>query len=77
MTRKELVHKLLCEKLVNESWGGIAVCYDDLEKIFEQGGPHNDKEQAIILLAACVALQKLTLDHAVDQEFTEAEIFTD
>ena len=77
MTKKENVYKLRCEKLVNETWGKIATRFNKLEKIFEQGGPKNSEEHAIIIWAAYATLQRLTLDRAIDEEFTAAEVLTD
>ncbi len=58
---------LQCEKIVNESWSKAAIHSDDIKAIVEKGGPSTEREEAIIMIAANAALQKMTLDKATDQ----------
>ena len=58
-----------CDKIVNETWSKTAIHYDKLKEIVLKGGPENDYEQSIIMIAANATLQKMTLDRASDQEF--------
>lgn len=58
-----------CEKIVNESWSKIALYYDEIKAIIEKGGPENEYEQDIMMIAANATLQKMTLDKASDKRF--------
>lgn len=58
-----------CEKIVNETWAKAALHYNNLQHIIEDGGPDNEAEQAIVMIAANAALQKMTLDKALDEKF--------
>ena len=58
-----------CEKIVNETWSKTAIHYDDIKMIVEKGGPENEYEQMIVMIAANATLQKMTLDRATDQRF--------
>jgi hypothetical protein len=58
---------LQCEKIVNETWSKAAIHYDDLQAIVLKGGPSTESEEAIIMVAANAALQKMTLDRATDK----------
>ena len=58
---------LQCEKIVNETWSIAAIHYDDIQSIIEKGGPCTEREEAIIMIAANAALQKMTLDKATDK----------
>jgi hypothetical protein len=58
---------LQCEKIVNETWSKAAIHYDSLKEIIERGGPCTETEEAIVMIAANAALQKMTLDKATDK----------
>ena len=58
-----------CEKIVNETWSKTAIHYDDIKAIVEKGGPENEYEQSIVMIAANATLQKLTFDKAADQRY--------
>jgi len=58
-----------CEKIVNETWSKAAMHYDDIKAIIEKGGPENEYEQIIMLIAANATLQKMTLDKAKDERY--------
>ena len=58
-----------CEKIVNETWSKTAIHYDEIKTIVEKGGPENEYEQSIMMIAANATLQKMTLDKANDQRY--------
>jgi len=62
-----------CEKIVNETWSKAAIHYNDIKKIVEKGGPENEYEQSIMMIAANATLQKMTLDKASDTEYFNLE----
>lgn len=64
MVTTEEVNRLKCERLVNLSWSKARLHYDDLKEIIAQGGPSNEEEYVIMMVAAFAALQKMTLDKA-------------
>lgn len=66
-TETDDLFALQCEKIVNESWSKAVIHYDSLKEIIERGGPCTEREEAIIMIAANAALQKMTLDRATDR----------
>jgi hypothetical protein len=58
---------LRCDKIVNETWSKAAVYYEEIKFIMEKGGPSNEAEEAIMMIAANATLQKMTLDKAKDE----------
>lgn len=73
MAKKEDLYLIRCERIVNESWGQVGKYYGELEKIIEQGGPQNDFEESIVLMAANATLQQLTLEAAEDIKIFEQD----
>lgn len=69
MATKEELCMLRCEMVVNETWSKLDSYYDELKEIMDKGGPESDREQSIVLIAAEVALQNLTLTKAQDEHF--------
>ena len=60
---------LKCEKVVNESWSIVRAHQEELEVIIERGQAINKREKSILIIAAGVALQQLTLDNAKDDYY--------
>ena len=69
MSDKEELYMIRCEKVVNETWSKLDNYYDELKEILDSGGPKNEREQAIVLLAAETALHNLTLTNAQDEYY--------
>ncbi len=63
-----------CERIVNETWSTITLHYDLLKDIIEKDGPRTEWEQKIVMIAANAALQKMTLDKAIDNKFCLEEM---
>ena len=68
-TATEALLFIQCEKIVNETWAKTSLHYDQLNKIILNGGPLNEDEEAIIMIAANATLQKMTLDRAKDEMY--------
>jgi len=68
-TETEDLLLMQCEKIVNETWSKAAMHYDVLQQIIYHGGPTTDNEEAILMIAANAALQKMTLDKALDEQY--------
>jgi len=68
-TMTEDMFSIQCEKIVNETWSKTARYYDEIKSIVAKGGPENEYEQSIMMIAANATLQKMTLDKASDQEY--------
>lgn len=58
-----------CEKIVNETWSKAAIHYNAIKQIVAQGGPKDELEQTIMMIAANATLQKMTLDKAKDERY--------
>lgn len=74
MANKEELYMIRCEHLVNETWSKLDDYYDELKAIMDKGGPENDREQSIVLIAADTALQNLTLTKAQDEHFFNTQV---
>lgn len=61
------IHRLRCEKIVNESWSKARDFYYDIEYIIHKGKSENERENAILMIAANAALQQMTLDNVDDE----------
>jgi len=72
-TMTEDMFFIQCEKIVNETWSKTAIHYDTIKEIVEKGGPENEYEQSIMMIAANAALQKMTLDKANDQRYFDID----
>lgn len=72
-TMTEDMFFIQCEKIVNETWSKTALYYDEIKAIIEKGGPENEYEQGIMMIAANATLQKMTLDRASDKRFFDLD----
>ena len=60
---------LQCGKIVNETWSKASLHYEYIKEIVEKGGPENEQEEAIMMIAANATLQKMTLDRVSDERY--------
>ena len=69
MVSSDDIHRLRCEKIVNESWSKARELYDELENIIHKGKYENEREYTILMIAANAALQQMTLDNVDDEVY--------
>jgi len=62
----EDLFRIQCEKILNETWAKALIHYDKIKEIVEHGDIRNETDKIVLLIAANAALQKMTLDRAVD-----------
>ena len=67
-TTGDQICELRCEKLLNEAWSMTSLLYDDIKRIVEQEGCKDKDDETILLIAANVVLQKLTVDLERDKK---------
>ena len=59
--------RLLCERILNESWSKVLQYKSELEVILERGTIENESDQAIVFAAADAFLQRVNLEIASDE----------
>lgn len=62
------VKRLRCEKVVNETWSKANKYLKELKVITLRGKINNKREEAILLVAANAAVQKMIMDNTEEPE---------
>ena len=69
MAKTEQMFLLQCEKIVNETWSKASLHIQELQRIIESGEIVDEIDEAIVLIAANAALQKMTVDKTLDKQY--------
>ncbi len=72
---KDEKYRLKCEALMNEAYGTIGKYGEDLTRILEKGGPENEEERSILIIAGEVISMQLDMSQAEDDEIRGAEVY--
>jgi len=66
MINEETVNRLLCEKIVNETWSKAAHYKKEIIEVLDKNGPDNARDISLLIIAAEAFIQKETLIEAED-----------
>jgi limonene-1,2-epoxide hydrolase len=61
-------YRLICEKVVNESWGEVSKFKDEIKGVLEKTGNLTDIDIILLKIAADAFVQKVVLSERMDQD---------
>ena len=70
MINDETINRLLCEKIVNQTWSTAANFREEIEQILDKSGPISDRDISLLIIAATAFVQKDTLIELEDLSFS-------
>ena len=71
MTSTKEVDRLRCEKIVNGIWSDANAYFDEIKEILDRGSIKDEREEAILMIAAHAALSKMRMDRADEKVLFE------